>query len=102
MQLLHLCLWRNAGAALVLVERCRCCALPQINWRPSSCLLLCWIGKYSFQQYTYYVTHDSRLPACLTLWILTPCLSILFWSSACEYAGSRAFAFVGAIEIWSL
>ena len=45
-----------------------------------------------------------RLSACLTLWILDPqpidfCLSSL---SACEYAGSRDFAFVGAVEISSL
>src|SRR6218665_2511848 len=45
----------------------------------------------------------SRLPVCLPDPLdLTDSLSILFWTSACEQAGSRDFAFVGAVEISSL
>lgn len=33
---------------------------------------------------------------------LTRCLSIFFWTSACQQAGSRNFAFVGAVGISSL
>jgi len=33
---------------------------------------------------------------------LGPCLSILFWISTCEQAGSRDFAFLGAVEMSSL
>ena len=33
---------------------------------------------------------------------LDRCLSILFWLSGCELAGSCDFAFVGALEFWSL
>jgi len=35
----------------------------------------------------------------LTLWILTHCLSILFWLSTWEYASSRDSAFVGAANL---
>src|SRR6218665_35374 len=46
--------------------------------------------------------HHSRLTACLPDSLdLTRCLSILFWISACEYAGSHDFAIVGAVEISS-
>ena len=44
--------------------------------------------------------HHSRLTFCLTDSLdLDRCLSILFWLSECEYAGSCDFAFVGALEI---
>src|SRR6218665_808130 len=47
--------------------------------------------------------HHSRLTVCLPDSLdLDRCLMILFWLSACEYAGSRDFAFVDALEIWSL
>src|SRR6218665_2376487 len=46
-----------------------------------------------------------KLSACLNRLMrmdLPRCLSILFWISACKYASSRDFAFVGAVEISSL
>jgi len=44
-----------------------------------------------------------RLTACLPDFLdLTCCLSILLWTCACEAAGSRDLAFVGAVEISSL
>src|SRR6218665_1492695 len=47
--------------------------------------------------------YHSRLTVCLPDSLdLDRCLSILFWLSGCELAGSCDFAFVGALEIWSL
>src|SRR6218665_1984978 len=47
--------------------------------------------------------HHSHLTVCLPDSLnLTRCLSILLWTSACEYAGSRDFVFVGAVEVSSL
>src|SRR6218665_1991969 len=47
--------------------------------------------------------HHSRLNVCLIYYLdLNPCLSIVFWLSACEYTGFFYFAFVGVIEILSL
>src|SRR6218665_3613810 len=47
--------------------------------------------------------HHSRLNVCLIDYVdLNPCLSIVFWLSACEYTGSCDFAFEGAVEILSL
>jgi len=47
--------------------------------------------------------HHSRLTVYLPDSLdLTWCLSILFWTIACEQAGSRDFAFVGPVEIPSL
>ena len=47
--------------------------------------------------------HHSRLCVCLPDSLdLTRYLSILFWTRACEYAGSHDFAFVDTVEISSL
>src|SRR6218665_2199316 len=47
--------------------------------------------------------YHSRLTVCLLDSLnLTRCLSILFWTRACEYSGSQHFAFVGAVEISSV
>src|SRR6218665_2255455 len=46
--------------------------------------------------------HHSRLNVCLIDYLdLNPCLSIVFWLSACE-SGSCDFAFAGAVEILNL
>src|SRR6218665_1956812 len=57
----------------------------------------------SFPVSTPNSIHHSHLTVCLRDSLnLTRCPPILFWTSACEKAGSRDFAFVGAVEISSL
>src|SRR6218665_2223408 len=79
-----------------------CSRPPYDLWNPTTPQPKIWGSRPSqpprIDAYAY-TFHHSLLSACLTIWILTRCLSILFWLSVCESAGSRDYAFVGTVKI---
>ena len=82
-------------ADMVLACTAWCCAFQVGQIRP--------LRHTSLPASTTNTSHHSRVTVCLTDSVDLETLSNDFlWLSACEKAGNRDFAFVGAVEISSL